>query len=79
VDRDDLTEFPTSLGYDRVRFLKPVFLDDTVTVTYEVVTIDEERRRTVAQVEARNERDELVAVAHHIMKWSPVTRAAGAA
>lgn len=25
---------PVSLGYDRVRFLKPVFIGDTITVTY---------------------------------------------
>ena len=26
--------FPVSLGYDKVRFLKPVFLGDTITVRY---------------------------------------------
>ena len=27
-------ETPVSLGYDRIRFLAPVFIGDTVTVTY---------------------------------------------
>ena len=62
---------PVSLGYDRMRFLKPVFLGDTVTVTYAVTSIDEQRRRSEAKVEVSNQRGELVAVATHIMKWVP--------
>lgn len=62
---------PVSLGYDRMRFLKPVFLGDTVTVTYAVTSIDEPRRRSEAKVEVSNQRGELVAVATHIMKWVP--------
>jgi len=60
---------PVSLGYDRMRFLKPVFLGDTVTVTYAVTSIDEQRQRSEANVEVSNQRGELVAVATHIMKW----------
>lgn len=62
---------PVSLGYDRMRFLKPVFLGDTVTVTYAVTSIDEKRQRSEAKVEVSNQRGELVAVATHIMKWVP--------
>ena len=60
---------PVSLGYDRVRFLSPVFLGDTVTVTYTITEIDEERRRTRAQVDVHNQAGVLVAVAEHLMKW----------
>jgi acyl dehydratase len=74
VDRDDVEDFPASIGYDRVRFLKPVFFNDTVTVTYEIEQVDNEKRRTVAKVEAHNQHDELVAVAHHIMKWTPAPK-----
>ena len=28
-------ETPVSLGYDRIRFLKPVFIGDTITTIYE--------------------------------------------
>src|SRR3954447_9907414 len=28
--------YPVSLGYDRIRFLKPVFIGDTITVSYVV-------------------------------------------
>jgi 3-hydroxybutyryl-CoA dehydratase len=61
---------PVSLGYDGVRFLKPVFFGDTVTVTYVISEIDEERRRSVANIEIKNQNDDLVAVGKHITKWT---------
>jgi 3-hydroxybutyryl-CoA dehydratase len=57
-----------SVGYDRVRFLKPVYLGDTITVDYEITGIERERERTLAKIEVKNQRDELVAVATHIMQ-----------
>src|SRR6185503_4268169 len=61
--------FPVSLGYDRVRFLKPVFLGDTITVRYTVDGIDAAKNRTLAKVEVTNEKGELVAAATHLMSW----------
>jgi 3-hydroxybutyryl-CoA dehydratase len=61
--------YPVSLGYDRIRFLKPVFIGDTITVTYVVTNGDGENSRTTAAVEVLNEAGEVVAVATHIMKW----------
>jgi 3-hydroxybutyryl-CoA dehydratase len=61
---------PVSLGYDGVRFLKPVFFGDTVTVTYVVSEIDEKRRRSLANIEIRNQSGDLVAVGKHITKWT---------
>ena len=63
--------FPVSLGYDRVRFLKPVFLGDTITVRYTVDSIDAAKNRTLAKVEVTNEKGEIVAVATHLMTWLP--------
>ena len=63
--------FPVSLGYDRVRFLKPVFLGDTITVRYTVDSIDAAKNRTLAKVEVTNEKGELVAAATHLMTWLP--------
>jgi acyl dehydratase len=60
---------PVALGYDRVRFLSPVFLGDTVTVTYTIKEIDAERRRTRAQVDVHNQAGVLVAVSEHLLKW----------
>jgi 3-hydroxybutyryl-CoA dehydratase len=61
---------PVSLGYDRIRFLKPVFINDTITVTYTIDSIDLETRRTVAKIEVANQHGELVAAGQHIMKWT---------
>jgi 3-hydroxybutyryl-CoA dehydratase len=57
-----------SVGYDRVRFLKPVYFGDTVTIDYEITGIERERERTIAKIEVKNQNDELVAVATHIMQ-----------
>lgn len=62
---------PVSLGYDRVRFIAPVFIGDTVTVRYRIAEIDKERLRTVAEVTATNQANETVAVGRHILKWVP--------
>jgi 3-hydroxybutyryl-CoA dehydratase len=58
-----------SLGYDRVRFLKPVFVGDTVTVTYRVDHQDANAQRTVAEVTATNQHGEVVATATHVLKY----------
>jgi acyl dehydratase len=63
--------FPVSLGYDRVRFLKPVFLGDTITVRYKVDGFDDAKQRTTATIEVTNDADEIVAAAIHLMKWLP--------
>jgi acyl dehydratase len=63
--------YPVSLGYDRVRFLKPVFIGDTITVAYVVTHGDDETGRTSASVEVLNDEGDTVAVATHIMKWLP--------
>jgi len=57
-----------SVGYNRVRFLKPVYFGDTITVDYEITGIERERERTIAKIEVKNQNDELVAVATHIMQ-----------
>lgn len=57
-----------SVGYDRIRFLKPVYFGDTLTIDYEIAEIERERERTIAKIEVKNQRDELVAVATHIMQ-----------
>ena len=69
--RDDESETPVVVGMDKVRFLKPVFLGDTVTVRYETVSVDLDRRRSVATVQVSNDGGELVAVADHILQWVP--------
>ena len=66
-----IDETPISLGYDRVRFLKPVYINDTVSVTYTIKEIDRERRRSLSDIEVVNQSGDTVAVAQHIIKWVP--------
>ncbi len=79
IHDDDLTDFPVSAGYDRIRFLQPVMLGDTVTVHYVVETVDREGGRSVARIEVTNQRDELVAVGRHVMRWTRKLRAPASA
>ena len=62
-------ETPVSLGYDRVRFTAPVFLGDTITVSYTIAEVDPTRRRSRSKIEVSNQQGEIVAVAEHILKW----------
>lgn len=63
------TETPVSLGYDRIRFLKPVFIGDTVRLRYAVREIDTERRRARSEISVTNQNDETVCIGEHILKW----------
>lgn len=60
-----------SLGYDRVRFLKPVFVGDTLVARYTVVELDPEARRTRSRVEVVKANGEVAVVGEHLMKWLP--------
>jgi 3-hydroxybutyryl-CoA dehydratase len=60
--RDSADETPVSLGYDRIRFLAPVYFGDTVTV-------DIERRRSTGDITITNQDGVLVTVGTHILKW----------
>jgi acyl dehydratase len=62
-------ETAVSLGYDRIRFLAPVFIGDTVTVRYRIAEIDPERRRSRAEIAVTNQDGVQVAVGEHILKW----------
>ena len=58
----DGEETPVSLGYDRIRFLGPVFIGDTITVTYTIEEVDLERRRSRSAIRITNQDDQLVAM-----------------
>jgi 3-hydroxybutyryl-CoA dehydratase len=62
-------ETPVSLGYDKVRFLGPVYIGDTLTLTYTITEIDLAKRRSRSDIKVVNQRDELVGVAQHILAW----------
>jgi acyl dehydratase len=65
---EDFDRPMVSVGYDRIRFLKPVYFGDTITVHYAITSVDAKRERIVGKVEVKNQRDELVCVADHIMQ-----------
>jgi acyl dehydratase len=57
-----------SYGYDRIRFPAPVFIGDTVTVTYQIAERDVAAAKTFSTVTCTNQRGEVVAAATHILK-----------
>jgi acyl dehydratase len=65
---EDFARPMVSMGYDRIRFIKPVFFGDTLTITYEITSVVTEKERTVGTIEVTNQRGEMVAVATHIMQ-----------
>lgn len=69
---------PVSQGYDRVRFMGPVFFGDTITITYVIEKLEGEKRRALAEVRATNQRGETVATATHIMRWVPLENSGAA-
>jgi len=64
-----LDETPVSLGYDRIRFLGPVFIGDTVTLTYTIAEVDAQKRQSLADISVVNQDGVLVTVARHILRW----------
>ncbi len=68
----DINPQAMSYGYDRIRFLAPVHIGDTLTVTAEIVELTDHRKRPKTQgyahelVSATNQRDETVLVLTHL-------------
>ncbi|MEO1089572.1 MAG: MaoC/PaaZ C-terminal domain-containing protein [Pseudomonadota bacterium] len=58
-----------SLGYDRVRFVHPVFVGDRLTARYAIEALQPERRRTVGRVEVVNQDARPCVVGRHLMSW----------
>ncbi len=67
--RADASVVGVSLGYDRMRFIAPVYFGDTITVTYTIASIDTEKLRAAADIKITNQNGVLVAVATHLLKW----------
>ncbi len=60
-----------SYGYDRIRFIKPVFIGDTLRCTETVSRVDDDGKY-YAKVTAINQDGVLVAVATHVSKFIDV-------
>ena len=65
---EDFERPMVSVGYDRIRFIKPVYLGDTINIEYVITSLDQERERIISKVEVKNQQGDLVCVADHIMQ-----------
>jgi len=65
---EDFERPMVSVGYDHIRFIKPVYLGDTINIEYVITSLDRERERIISKVEVKNQQGELVCVADHIMQ-----------
>lgn len=64
-------ETPVSLGYDRIRFVGPVFIGDTIKVTYTIKRVEPDKRRSYGEIAVTKQDGSTVAVGEHILKWVP--------
>jgi 3-hydroxybutyryl-CoA dehydratase len=58
-----------SVGYDRIRFILPVFFGDTITVVDIVTGIDRNKNRCRSKVELFNQHGDIVCAAEHLIQW----------
>ena len=58
-----------SYGYDKIRFIKPIFIGDTVTITYTCNEIDYESNKVFSKIEIINQEGKLCTVGIHILKF----------
>ena len=68
---DVMNEVAMTYGYDRLRFIKPVFIDDTIKVTTTITNKKDHRKPgfgiVTELVEAFNQNNELVMVCEHLL------------
>ena len=60
-------ENAASVGYDKLRFRKPVFIGDTIKAVYTITSIDEEKMRTKAECVMTNQNGETVITCEHTL------------
>jgi acyl dehydratase len=68
---DVINEASMTYGYDRLRFIKPVFIGDTIKVSVTIKNKADHKKPgfglVTELVEAKNQHDELVMVCEHIL------------
>ncbi len=57
-----------AMGYDEIRFWKPVRIGDTVTATYRIIEVNEEKGKTTGECVMTNQFGEKVCSCRHYMK-----------
>lgn len=58
-----------SLGFDRVRFLAPVFISDTLSASYEIEAVDPNKGRTRSTCAVTKSDGTQCVAATHVMRW----------
>ena len=56
-------------GYDKVRFIKPIYFGDTLTAHQTVSEFDPETNKMVSKIEVFNQRNEIVLAAQCLQKF----------
>lgn len=60
---------PVSAGYDRIRFVRPVYAGEELVARYRVEQVDDAAGRTRAAVEVVNGNGEVCLAGTHVMRW----------
>ena len=68
-DEERGVAFNVSYGYERVRFVRPVFVGDTITTLSTVAEKRVEKREVLVEERCLNQAGELVAIAVHMYKF----------
>jgi acyl dehydratase len=66
---DDSIGLNVSYGYDRIRFIRPVFVGDSITTVSTIIEKREERNEVVVEEKLIDGEGKLAAIAHHIYKF----------
>jgi acyl dehydratase len=62
---------PVSAGYDRIRFLRPVFAGDSLVARYVIEAVEAAPPRTRARFEVMNQDGQACIVGTHILRFVP--------
>lgn len=69
LGEDRVGQTNVSYGYDRIRFIRPVFVGDTITTQATVVEKRAERNEVVVEERCLDAAGELAVIARHIYKF----------
>jgi 3-hydroxybutyryl-CoA dehydratase len=58
-----------SLGYDRLRFIEPVFEGDTITTSITIAEVQKEKLRVICEERCTNQVGTTVAIGTHVMRF----------
>jgi 3-hydroxybutyryl-CoA dehydratase len=66
---EERTGLNVSYGYDRVRFIRPIFVGDTITTVSRVIEKREDRNEVLVEEKLFDAEGQLAVIAHHLYKF----------